>query len=108
MIATRLLGLASVIVLGSVVAACAAEPPSGSLYGGGNRVADKDGNDDGTGSGGLGGSADDNGTDNGGGVTQACATSTANADQLPLHMVVVLDKSGSMCEYTASTSRTPA
>lgn len=104
MIATRLLGLASTIVLGSIVAACAAEPPSGSLYGGGNRLADKGGDDDATGNGGLGGNDDDTTGGDNGGVTQACATSTANAEQLPLHMVVVLDKSGSMCEYTSSTS----
>jgi Mg-chelatase subunit ChlD len=105
MIATRLLGLASTIVLGSIVAACAAEPPSGSLYGGGNRLADKNGSDDDTGNGGLGGSGDDtDGAGDNGGVTEACATSTANAEQLPLHMVVVLDKSGSMCEYTSGTS----
>lgn len=105
MIATRLLGLASTIVLGSIVAACAAEPPGGSLYGGGNRLADKNDESDGTGNGGLGG--DDDGTDGtggSGGVTDACATSTANAEQLPLHMVVVLDKSGSMCEYTSQTT----
>lgn len=29
-----------------------------------------------------------------------CATSTATAQQLPLHMVLVLDQSGSMCEFT--------
>jgi hypothetical protein len=32
-------------------------------------------------------------------VNNACATSTAKADKLPLHMVVVFDRSGSMCIY---------
>jgi len=36
--------------------------------------------------------------------TAACAVATAKADPIPLHMVVVLDKSGSMCEYTANTN----
>ena len=38
------------------------------------------------------------------GIDEACASSTAKAEQLPLHMVVVLDKSGSMCEYTQNTN----
>ncbi len=33
-----------------------------------------------------------------------CATSTATAQQLPLHMVLVLDQSGSMCEFTANVN----
>ena len=103
MTATRLLGLASTIVLGSILVACSSEPPSGSLYNGGNRLPGKTaGDDDGT-NGGLGGN-DDDGTGDNGGVSDACATSTANAEQLPLHMVVVLDKSGSMCEYTSATN----
>ena len=36
----------------------------------------------------------------GGGVTAECASVKAQADKLPLEMIVVLDKSGSMCEYT--------
>lgn len=103
MTATRLLGLASTIVLGSILVACSSEPPSGSLYGG--RRADNSADKDGPGSGGLGGADDDDangaGAGDNGGVNNACATSTANAEQLPLHMVVVLDKSGSMCEFTA-------
>jgi hypothetical protein len=104
MTATRLLGLASTIVLGSILVACSSEPPGGSLYGGGRRANSGAGNDE-PGSGGLGGADDDdtNGTGDNGGVSNACATSTANAEQLPLHMVVVLDKSGSMCEFTADT-----
>ncbi|MCA9586462.1 MAG: VWA domain-containing protein [Myxococcales bacterium] len=35
---------------------------------------------------------------------EQCATATASADKLPVHMVVVLDKSGSMCEFTQSTN----
>lgn len=103
--ATRLLGIASSIVLGSILVACSSEPPS-SIYPGGRR-ADNGADTDGTGSGGLGGADDDdatNGSGGNGGVTDACATSTANAEQLPLHMVVVLDKSGSMCEFTSATN----
>jgi Mg-chelatase subunit ChlD len=104
MIATRLLGIASSIVVGSILVACSSEPPSGSSYGG-SRRADNGGDDNGPGSGGLGGADDDtDGAGDNGGVNNACATSTANAEQLPLHMVVVLDKSGSMCEYTAGTT----
>jgi hypothetical protein len=39
-----------------------------------------------------------------GGNAPACATSTAAAEVLPVHMVVVLDRSGSMCEYTSGTN----
>lgn len=34
----------------------------------------------------------------------ACAVASAEAQPVPLHLVVVLDKSGSMCEYTSKTS----
>lgn len=56
------------------------------------------GGGDGSETGGLG-SGDPGKT---GGVGAACATSSAKAEKLPLHMIVVLDKSGSMCEYTAN------
>ena len=42
--------------------------------------------------------ADETPEDNG------CATATAKAESLPLHMVVVLDKSGSMCEVGPNTA----
>jgi Mg-chelatase subunit ChlD len=105
MFSKSLLGLASTIILGSIVVACSSEPPSGSLYRNGGRSAD-DGENGGPGSGGLGNTEEGTGTNGGdnGGVTAACATSTANAELLPLHMVVVLDKSGSMCEFTADTN----
>lgn len=103
--ATRLLGIASTIVLGSILVACSSEPPS-SVYGRGNGDRNANGGGGGTGAGGIAGNddGDDDGAANNGGVSEACATSTASAEQLPLHMVVVLDKSGSMCEYTSSTS----
>lgn len=104
MTATRLLGFASTIVIGSILAACSSEPPSGSLYGSRNRSAGDD-TGSGTGNTGIAGNDDDNdGAGGDGTVSDACATSTASAEQLPLHMVVVLDKSGSMCEFTSSTS----
>ena len=36
---------------------------------------------------------------------QACAKSTATADALPLQMVVLLDKSGSMCEFNPANTQ---
>lgn len=95
-----LLALTSAAFVTSLlVAACGSEAPSGAEFG--NRLPDGKSDGAGPGSNGIGGNGD--GTDNGG-VSDACATSTASADQLPLHMVVVLDKSGSMCEYTAGTN----
>jgi len=40
----------------------------------------------------------------GGGVNNECASVKAQAEKLPLEMIVVLDKSGSMCEYTSGTN----
>ena len=58
----------------------------------------------GTGTSGNGpfGSGNNGGGDSG--VNATCATVKAQADKLPLEMVVVLDKSGSMCEYTTGTN----
>jgi hypothetical protein len=53
------------------------------------------------GSGPLGGATGGGG--GGGNVTPECASVKAKADRLPLEMIVVLDKSGSMCEYTTNT-----
>lgn len=58
------------------------------------------GGGDGTAGGGLG----SGGPGTTGGVSSACATSSAKAEKLPLHMIVVLDKSGSMCEYTSQSN----
>jgi Mg-chelatase subunit ChlD len=82
-------------VLALVAAACAADPIEDGRF---DRRPAGGTNDDVTGGGSLGG--DGNGPT--GGVDDVCATSRAEAAQLPLHMVVVLDKSGSMCEYTAN------
>lgn len=38
------------------------------------------------------------------GVNNECASVKAQAEKLPLEMIVVLDKSGSMCEYTSGTN----
>lgn len=96
--ARSILSLASTAVLFSVLVACGSDAPStfgpdhlsGRSAGGGNDT--------------LGGKDDGTSSTGGGGVTDACATSTAGADKLPLHMVVVLDNSGSMCEYTPNQS----
>jgi Mg-chelatase subunit ChlD len=94
----RLLALASTAVVTSLVVACGSDAPGPAEFG--NRLPDRN-DGSGNGSTGIGGNDDGSGND---GVSDACATSTASADQLPLHMVVVLDKSGSMCEYTSSTN----
>lgn len=98
MVRARPITLASttVAVLLSV-AACGSEAPPAEFDDGtgrGRLGGDGNGNGNGNGNGGLGGNGGD-GTDDG--ANAACATSTAAAERLPLHMVVVLDKSGSMC-----------
>ncbi|HQY61883.1 MAG: VWA domain-containing protein [Myxococcales bacterium] len=56
------------------------------------------------GSGPFGGPGGGGGSSGGAGnVTPECASVKAKADRLPLEMIVVLDKSGSMCEYTTAT-----
>lgn len=55
------------------------------------------GEGDGTGNGNGFGGPDAGDDDDDGGIGKACATKTAAAERLPLHMVVVLDTSGSMC-----------
>lgn len=95
--ARRLFCLASTALVAAVLVACGSDAPGPAEFG--NRLPDRSSGDPGS----TGIAGDDDGSDNGG-VSDACATSTASADQLPLHMVVVLDKSGSMCEYTSSTN----
>lgn len=83
------------LALGFAAVACSSTAPTLGTFENGSNT------DDGS---------DSNGTDkNGVGNPQAepanaaldaCATSSAQAEQLPLHMVLVLDQSGSMCEFT--------
>lgn len=49
--------------------------------------------------GGNGGTGGNNGNTGNQGVNAMCATSTLGATAAPLHLVFVLDRSGSMCEY---------
>ncbi len=70
-----------------------AEEPTGASPG-----APAPGSDSGPKFGGGGGGGD------AGSVNNECAAVKASAKALPLEMIVVLDKSGSMCEYTSQTS----
>ena len=93
---TAALACSTIAVLLSV-AACGSDAPPAEFddgTGGGGRLG---GPDDGDGNGNNGDLGTNAGDDTDDDVNAACATSTAAAERLPLHMVVVLDKSGSMC-----------
>lgn len=82
------------LALAIAAAACSSTPPTLGEFE--NGPDDEDGQADKKGSDGVAG----NDTQPASSPLDACATSTAQAQQLPLHMVLVLDKSGSMCEFT--------
>jgi hypothetical protein len=86
--------------------ACGSSPQSADPLGSGFIGPGGGGGDLGGGGGGgdLGGGSGGGGGGGGGGIDPKCASTTASADRLPLHMVIVLDRSGSMCEYTQNSS----
>ncbi len=101
----------AVVVVGASVIACGGGDSSSSdgTFGPAGYPANGSGN--GAGNGGNGGSLGGSGGGTGGGtgggnmgVNAMCATSTLGATAAPLHLVFVLDRSGSMCEYTPSTN----
>jgi hypothetical protein len=82
--------------LSTVGGSVAAAVSHGGNTGGGN-----------TGGGNTGGGNTGGGNSGGTGVdpTSACATSTLGATAAPLHMVILFDRSGSMCEFDANLDR---
>jgi hypothetical protein len=96
----------AVVVVGASVIACGGGDSSSSdgTFGAGfpaNGNGAGNGDNGGSGGGGsLGGSGGNSGSSGGNqGVNAMCATSTLGATAAPLHLVFVLDRSGSMCEY---------
>jgi len=103
----RLTGLVGSLAACAIVVACGGggteDPgafPTGTGDGNGNGTGTGNGNGTGTGNGPFGGPTQPGG----GNVNAECASVKAQADKLPLEMIVVLDKSGSMCEYTQNTN----
>lgn len=101
----------AVVVVGASVIACGGGDSSssdGTFGPAGYPASGNSGNgDNGSGNGGSFGGSGGGASDGGGGnqgVNAMCATSTVGATAAPLHLVFVLDRSGSMCEYTPNTN----
>jgi uncharacterized protein YegL len=96
--------LIGVAVSATVIACGGSDSSSDGTFGPGypTNAGTGNGGNGGSGNGGLGNSGGTGtGTGTGGttGVNAMCATSTLGATAAPLHLVFVLDRSGSMCEY---------
>jgi hypothetical protein len=112
---TTLFSMVSIALMSASVIACGDAGNSGATFGPGPGYGpsnggsnNSSGGSDNTGDNGSGGSIGGNGGSNGGGTTNnntgvdpnaACATSTLGATAAPLHLVILFDRSGSMCEY---------
>lgn len=98
-LATRLVGVSSVLALVAAVGCGSSENGSGFDAGGGDSdggaTGDGGGNGFGDGGGGFVGS-DGGGTIGGDGGLAACATAEATASRTPVYMLIVVDGSGSM------------
>jgi hypothetical protein len=110
---TALCSMLALVMVGATVMACGGGDSSGGDGTFGPGVAPTQGNnnnsndtsgDPGNAGGSLGGSGGSSGGSNNTSSapvdpSSACATSTLGATAVPLHMVIVFDRSGSMCEY---------
>lgn len=105
MVSKRLGSLVGSLAACAIVVACgggATDDPGTFPTAGGTGTPTGTGTPPGTGTG-PGSFGPGTGTNPGGNVNAECASVKAQADKLPLEMIVVLDKSGSMCEYTQNT-----
>jgi hypothetical protein len=83
----------TVAMLAISAAACSSAPPSLGTFDDGDRSGKSDKSDTS-----ATGTISDPAAPAAQSPLEACATSSASAEQLPLHLVLVLDQSGSMCE----------
>jgi hypothetical protein len=112
---TTLCSLFAVAMVSATLVACGDAGNGGATFGPGRGYGasgDSSGGDNGSGSadnsgggggfgGGSGGGSSGDTSNNNTGVdpSAACATSTLGATAAPLHLVILFDRSGSMCEY---------
>lgn len=99
----NLFGILALAVVGSSIIACGGtDSGSDGTFGPGyaqQSATSGNGNNNGGQSGSLGNSGGSSGSTGGGGSTAQCAQATLSAQAEPLHIVFVVDRSGSMCEY---------